>query len=140
MSQQNIPRDLKYAAIQSTLDYMKARDAKNEELLKRLKQIEEEYTRELHDFLGPKSNEYKAFYEKRVQAAKNMQAQFKATTEGVKSEFEFEKKMLSEANEFIKNLGINAEDLKSIRKKYQEQLSLAFDKAAELPNSRQEAL
>jgi hypothetical protein len=140
MNEQNIPRDLQYAAMQFNLDEMKTRDAKNEELLKRLKQIEEEYTRELHDFLGPKSKEYKAFYEKRGQAAINMLAKFKPTTEGVKSEFEFDKKMLSEANEFIKNLGINTEDLKSIRKKYQKQLSLAFDKAAELPYSGPEAL
>ena len=92
MNGQNIPRDLMYTAIQSSLDNMKARHAKDDEFLNRQKQIQEGYERELYEFLGPKSKEYKAFYEKRMEVARSMQAQFKPTREGMKSEFEFEKK------------------------------------------------
>jgi len=119
---------------------MKSRDAKSEELINRLKQIQEGYTRELDDFLGAKSKEYKAFYEKRREAARRMQAQFKPTPEGGKSEIEFKKKRLAEANEFIKNLGINGNDLKSIRNKYQEQFRQVVGKATELTNSKKEGL
>ena len=90
---------------------MKAFFAKNEELSNRVKQIHEEYTREIYEFLGAKSNEYKVFYEKRNKAAKIMQPQFTPTSEGQKIENEFSKKRLAEADEFIKNLGINVDDL-----------------------------
>lgn len=139
MHGQDIPRDLKYAAIQSRLDYMKARDAEDEEFLTRMKQIEEGNTREIYEFLGSKYKEFKSFYEKRREAATRFQPKF-TTTEGVKSEIEFKKTRLTEANEFFKNLGINVNDLKSIRKKYQEEFRLLIEKDAELTNSEQQGL
>ena len=140
MNGQNVPQDLQYAAIQSRLDYMKARHAKDEEFLNRLKQIQEEYTREIYEFLGSKSEEYKTFYEKRREAVRSMQSQFTAMPEGPKIESGFQKKRLVEADEFIRNLGINAKDLKSIRNKYQEEFRLLIEKATELTNSKEEGL
>lgn len=86
MNGQNIPRDLQYAAIQSRLDYMKARYAKNDQLLNPLKQIQEENTKEISEFLGSKSKDYANFYEKRNEAAKSMLSQFKPTPEGGKNQ------------------------------------------------------
>jgi hypothetical protein len=140
MNGPNIPRELKYAAIQSRLDYMKARDAKDDELLNHLKQIQEEYTKEIYEFLGSKSKEYKTFYEKRREAVRSKQPRFTAAPEGGKSEIEFKKTRLAEADKFIKNLGINAKDLKSIRNKYQEQFRVVIEKATEFTNSKQEGL
>jgi hypothetical protein len=132
MNERNIPRDLKYAAIQYTLDDMKASFAKEEELLNRLKQIQEEYKREIYEFLGSKAKEYSNFYEKRDEVARTMQHQFTATLEGQKIQREFRKKRLAEANEFIKNLGINVNDVKSIRNKYHEEFRLVIEKATKV--------
>jgi hypothetical protein len=60
--------------------------------------------------------------------------------EGPKIESGFQKKRLVEADEFIRNLGINAKDLKSIRNKYQEEFRLLIEKATELTNSKEEGL
>jgi hypothetical protein len=140
MNGRNVPRDLKYIAIQSSLDYMKARHAHGETFLNHLKQIQEKYTREINEFLGPKSKEYSAFYEKRREAVRSMQPRFTVITEGPKIENEFRKTRLAEANEFIKTLDINANDLKSIRDKYQEEFRQFIEKEPELTNSKQEGL
>jgi small-conductance mechanosensitive channel len=140
MNERNVPRDLKYAAIQSRLDYMKARDAKNDNLLNRLTQIQEAYTREINEFLGPKSKDYRTFYEKRREAVRSMKPKFTATPEGSKTEIEFAKARSAEADKFIKDLGINGNDLKSIRNKYQEEFRQVIEKATELTNSKQEGL
>ena len=125
----NVPRDLEYAAIQSRLDHMKARDARNEELLNRIKQIQERYIRQINEFLGPKSKDYETFYEKRRESVRMMKTKFTATPKGWKTQIEFEKTRLVEANEFVKNLGINANRLKSIRNKYQEEFRQVIGKA-----------
>jgi hypothetical protein len=140
MNRQSIPRHLEYAAIQSSLDDMKARDAKNEELFNRIKQIQQEYTREINEFLGSKAKDYRNFYEKRREAVRSMQPKFTATPEGVKAEIEFEKRRLTEADEFIKNLDINTNDLKSIRIKYQQEFSQVIEKTTEFTESKKEGL
>ena len=138
MSEQIIPRELEIAVMQSWLDYMKAQHANDEELLNRLEHIREEYKKELYEFLGPKSKEYETFYEKRREEVKSMRSQFTRTNEGLKNESEFRKKRLAEIDEFIRNLGINVNDLKSIRKKYNEEFRVAIEKSEELTNSQGE--
>jgi uncharacterized protein YdcH (DUF465 family) len=120
MNVQEIPQDLKYAAIQHSLDHMKAQFARHEELANRIKRMEENYKREIYELLGSKAAEFSKFYEKRNEVARTMRPKFTFTPEGEKMEREFKKTRLAEADEFFKNLGINVNDIKSIRKKYSE--------------------
>jgi hypothetical protein len=53
---------------------------------------------------------------------------FTATPEGRKIKGDFQKMMVSDANKFIKSIGINRDDVKSIVKKYQEDSRRAIDK------------
>jgi hypothetical protein len=121
MNVQDIPQDLKYAAIQHQIDHMKAQFAKNEEVARGLDQIRENYEKEINKLLGPKATEYSKFYEKRNEAARAAAPRFTATPEGEKAEREFKKTRLAEGDEFFKNLGIDVNDIKSIRKKYSEE-------------------
>jgi hypothetical protein len=105
---------------------------KDEELLNRLKQIQEKYTSEIYEFLGPKSEEYKTFYEKGSEVARTMRPKFTATPEGEKIKREFMKKRRAETDEFFKNLGINVNDIRLIRKKYSEEFRLLIEKVRKL--------
>ena len=138
MNQQIIPRELEIAVMQSWLDYMKAQHAKDEELLNHLQHTREEYKKELYEFLGPKSKEYETFYEKRREAVKSKRSQFTKTNEGLKNESEFRKKRLAEIDEFIRNLGIDVNVLRLIRKKYNEKFRAPIEKSEELTNSQGE--
>ena len=128
MNGQKVPRDLEYAAVQYRVDDMKARDVKNRELLTAVRRIEERYTREINEFLGSKAEKYKSFYEKRRETAIKLEPKFTPTSEGSKAEIEFNKTRLSEANEFIRNIGVDAEDIKSIRCKYLQEYRQAVEK------------
>jgi hypothetical protein len=64
--------------------------------------------------------------------------QFTATPEGEKLQREFMKTRLSEADEFFKNLGINVNDIKSIRKKYSEEFRSLSEKVRKLEKSSDE--
>jgi len=46
MKVQEIPQDFKYAAIQHSLDHMKAKFAQNEQLANRIRQLRENYKRD----------------------------------------------------------------------------------------------
>lgn len=121
MKVQDIPQDLKYAAIQHQIDHMKKQFSQNEEVARGLEKIRENYEKEIYKLLGSKETEFTKFYERRNEAARAATPRFTATPEGEKMEREFEKTRLAEADEFFKNLGINVNDIKSIRKKYSEE-------------------
>jgi len=121
MKTQDIPQELKYAAIQYQIDHMKAQFAQNEEAVRGQEQIRENYEKEINKLLGPMATEYSKFYEKRNEAARVAASRFTATPEGEKAEREFRKTRLAEGEEFFKNLGIDVNDIKSIRKKYSEE-------------------
>ena len=57
-----------------------------------------------------------------------MRPLFIATPEGRRIKSQFQKTTLAEADEFIKSLGINPNDVKSILKKYQEESRSVIEK------------
>ena len=128
MNEREIPQDLKYAAIQHSLDQIKAQYAVDKELANHVEQVHENYKKEISEFLGSKATNYFDFYEKRAETARRMRPRFTATPEGDRIKREFLKSRLAEANEFFKNLGVNVDDIKSIRKKYSEEFRLFIDK------------
>lgn len=140
MRSQDIPQDLKYAALQHQIDHMKAQFSKNEEVARGLEQIQENYNKELYAFLGSKAAEYFKFYEKRDEVARTMLPQFTTTPEGEKIKREFKKTRLAEADEFFKKLDINVNDIKSIRKKYSEEFISLSQKVRKLGKPKPEGL
>jgi hypothetical protein len=129
VNEQNIPRDLQNAAIQYSIDHIRANFEKDKELFNLLEQIQKKCTSEINELLGSKAKDYMMFHEKRREVASNIRPLFSATPEGQKIKSQFKKRRLAEADEFIKNLGINLNDFKSIRKKYQEEARSVIQKA-----------
>jgi hypothetical protein len=129
MSERDIPQDLQNAGIQFSIDHIRANFEKDKELFNLLEQIQKKCTSEINELLGSKAKDYMIFHEKRREVASNIRPLFTATPEGRKFKSEFKKRRLAEADEFIKNLGINLNDFKSIRKKYQEEARSVIEKA-----------
>lgn len=128
MNQSNIPRNLKLTAIQHILDETKTNFGKNRKISDLLDEIRERCIREIYDLLGSKAQEYVLFREKSRDIAKTKRHLFTATPEGRKIKAHFQKTRIDEANEFIKKLGINHKDIKSILKKYQEDSKSVIEK------------
>jgi hypothetical protein len=135
---QNLPQGLKYAAIQHSLDHMKAQFDRHEGLANRIEQIHENYKKEIYEILASKATEYSKFYEKRNEIASTMLPRFTANPEGEKLEREFRKTRKSEADEFFKSLSINVNDIKSIRKKYSEEFRSLSEKVRKVEQSSDE--
>jgi hypothetical protein len=128
MKDQVIPRDLENAGIQYSIDETKANFDKNKNLSDLLDQIREKCTREVYELLGSKSNDYMVFRQKARDIARTMRPLFTATPEGERIKRQFQKMRLAEANEFIKGLGINPNDVKSILRKYREESRSVIEK------------
>ena len=128
MKDQVIPRDLRLAGIQYSIDETKANFDKNKKLLDLLDQIREKCTREVYELLGSKSNDYIVFRQKARDIARTMRPLFTATPEGRRVKSQFQKTRLAEANKFIKGLGINPNDVKSILRKYREESRSVIEK------------
>jgi hypothetical protein len=116
-----MPLELQHTGLQYSIDQAKANFDRNKELSKILEKIQEKCSTEINGLLGSKAKEYMEFREKSRKAAKTIQPLFTATPEGRKIKKQFQKTSLSEANEFIKGLGINPKDIKLILSKYQEE-------------------
>jgi hypothetical protein len=125
---QVIPPDLISAGIQYSIDDIKANFEKNKKLSDLLDQIREKCIREVYESIGSKSNEYMMFRQKAREIARTMRPLFTATPEGRRVERQFHKMRLAEANEFIKGLGINLNDVKSILRKYREESRSVIEK------------
>lgn len=85
--------------------------------------------------LGSKAKEFREFREKSSEIARTMQPLFTATPEGRKVKSQFQKTRLYEANKFVKSLGINVNDFKSILSKYQEESKSAIEKTRTVEGS-----
>jgi hypothetical protein len=85
--------------------------------------------------LGSKAKEYKEFLEKSREIARTMQPLFRATPEGRKTKSQFQKTRLDESNKFIKSLGINVNDFKSIISKYQKESNSIIEKTRAVEGS-----
>jgi hypothetical protein len=128
MKDQVTPRDLENAGIQYSIDETQANFDKNKNLSNLLDQIGEKCTREVYELLGSKSNDYRVFRQKARDAARTMRPLFTATREGERIKRQFQKMRLAEANEFIKGVGVNPKDVKSILRKYREESRSAIEK------------
>lgn len=135
MSEPAIPLKFQHAAMQSSIDQTKANFEKNKELSNLLEEIRERCTKEINAFLGSKAKEYREFVEKNREIVRTMQPLFTATPEGRKIKSQFQKTRLDESNRFIKSLGINVNDFKSIISKYQEESKSIIEKSRAVESS-----
>ena len=69
-----------------------------------------------------------------------MQSLFTATPEGRKIKTQFQQKVISDSNQFIKSLGINLNDLKSIISKHHEESKSIIEKARSVESSLESAV
>ena len=129
MNPQNIPLDLQNVAKQYSIQDLQANFHKNKELVECLDQIGKKCTREINGLLGSKANEYKVFHEKNREIERTMRSLFTPTPEGRKIKSQFQKKRISDSDHFIKSLGINPKDIKSIYSKYQKESISVIEKA-----------
>jgi hypothetical protein len=135
MNQPAIPLNLQHAAMQHTIDQTKANFDKNKELSNLLKEIGEKRTKEINGLLGSKAMEYREFLEKNKEIARTMQPLFTATPEGRKIKRQFQKTRVDESTKFIRSLGINVNDFKSIISKYQEESKSIIEKTRAVEGS-----
>jgi hypothetical protein len=135
MDRPALPLKAQHAAIQHSIDQAKANFDKNKELSNLLEGIREKCTKEINSLLGSKAKEYREFLEKSREIAKTMQPLFTATPEGREIKSQFQKTSLYEANKFMKNLGINVNDFKSILSKYQEESKSIIEETRTLEGS-----
>jgi hypothetical protein len=134
MNEQDIPRDLEFAAIESSIERDKANLVKNKELSKVLDQIREDCTKEVLALVGPKTNEYQEFRQKRREYAAKMRPLFRPTPQGEQVKNEFKRKSLAEALEFVKGLGIDTNKIVQVQKKYLEKSRSALQKTFNIPH------
>ena len=85
--------------------------------------------------LGSKAKEYGEFHEKSREIARTMQPLFTATPEGTTVKSQFQKTQLYEANNFVRSLGIDLKDVKSILSKYQEESKSIIENARTVERS-----
>lgn len=135
MDETTVPLKSQHAAMQYSIDQTKANFEKNKELSNLLEEIRKKCIKEINVLLGSKAKEYKEFHEKRREIARTMQPLFTATPEGRKIKSQFQKTRLYEANKFIRSLGINVNDFKSILSKYQEESKSIIEKTRTLEGS-----
>lgn len=128
MNKQSVPRNLGLAAIRSALVQNITNFDKNKELTDLLDQIREKCTGEVYGLLGSQAKGYTIFRDKARDISKTMRPLFTATPEGRRIKSQFQKTRLAEADEFIKSLGINPNDVKSVLKKYQEESRSVIEK------------
>jgi hypothetical protein len=128
VDKQHVPRELGLAAIRSALVQSIANFDKNKELSDLLDQIRERCTGEVYALLGSQAKDYTTFRDKARDIAKTMRPLFTSTPEGRRIKSRFQETRLAEANEFIKSLGVNPKDVKSILKKYQEESRSIIEK------------
>jgi hypothetical protein len=135
MNEPTLPLKLQHAAIQHSIDQTKANFEKNKELSNLLEEIREKCTNEINALLGSKAKEYGEFHEKSREIARTVQPLFTATPEGSKVKSQFQKTQLYEANKFVRSLGIDLKDVKSILSKYQEESKSIIEKARTVERS-----
>ena len=119
--QEDVPRDLQFAAYESSIKRDRSILAQNRELSNHLHQIRENYIKEERDALGSKFNEYQAFRQKIRERAIAIRPLLIPTPEGEKVRSEFERTCSAETREFIASLGNDFENVKNVQKKYQAQ-------------------
>lgn len=130
-----MPLKLQHAAMQNSIDHTRANFEKNKELSNHLEEIRGKCKKEINGLLGSEAKEYREFHEKRREIARTMQPLFSSTPEGQKIKSQFQKTRLYEANKFMKSLGINTNDFKSILSKYQQESKSIIDKARSVEGS-----
>jgi hypothetical protein len=135
MNEAIVPLKLQHTAMQSSIDHTRANFEKNKELSILLEEIKEKCAKEVNALLGSKAKEYREFSEKRRQIARTMQPLFTATLEGRKIKSQFQKTRLDESNRFIKSLGINVNDFKSILSRYQIESRAIIEKSRAVESS-----
>jgi hypothetical protein len=135
MNEPALPLKSQHDAIQSSIDQTKANFDKNKELSNLLEGIREKCTKEISGLLGSKAKEYREFHGRSREIATTMQPLFTATPEGRKVKSQFQKTQLYEANKFIRSIGINVNDFKSILSKYQEESKSIIEKTRTLEGS-----
>jgi hypothetical protein len=128
MNEHIIPLDLQLAEKQHSLDENKINFDKNRNLSDLLNEIQQKCIREIYETLGSKAQDYIMFRKKARDIAKSKRPLFTATPKGRKIKNQFQKTRLAESNEYIKKLGINHGDFKSILRKYQEESKLVIEK------------
>jgi hypothetical protein len=135
MNETAVPLRVQHAAMQSSIDKSKANFEKNKELSNLLEEIREKCTKEINALLGSKAKQYREFHEKSREIARTMQPMFTATSEGRRIKSQFQKTRIDESNKFIKNLGINVNDFKSIISKYQKESNSIIEKTRAIKGS-----
>ena len=130
-----VPRDLRLLAAESSLDGDKAAFARCKELSINLHKLREQCETELLSLLGSKANEYLQFQRKLRDYSQDMRSLYTPTPIGEKMKDTFRKKSLAEAREFIRALGVNTNDIKTIKKRYQEQARVIAEKEMDITDS-----
>jgi hypothetical protein len=131
MGEQVIPRDLKFAGYENSIGRQKSILAKGKRLSDTLKQLRENYIKEVDDILGSRHKEYLKLRQKLREQALDMQLLFSPTPEGEKIKNQFKKMRSAKVRDFITHLGDDFTEVKNVQKVYGAQVSSAVQEAME---------
>lgn len=131
MHEQVIRGDLKSAGYESTIERQKSILANGKRLSDTVKQLRENYTKEIDNILGSRRKEYLNLREKLREQALDMQPLFSPTPEGEKIKSHFKKMRSAKVHDFITHLGDDFAAVKNVQKAYGAQVSSAVQKAME---------
>jgi hypothetical protein len=118
MDKQNLPRDIQFASLESSVERDKMILAANKELLYKLDEISENCRKELRAILGTKYDEYRSLHRKIRERALELRHLFKPTPEGEKTKREFDRTAFDEKQKFISSLGKDFVTAKNAQKKF----------------------
>jgi hypothetical protein len=131
MGEQVIPRDLKFAGYENSIGRQKSILAKGKRLSDTLKQLRENYIKEVDNILGSRHKEYLKLRQKLREQTLDMQALFSSTPEGEKIKNQFKKMRSAKVRDFITHLGDDFTEVKNVQKAYGAQVSSAVQEAME---------
>lgn len=131
MSEQVIPRDLRFAGYENFIGRQKSILVKGKHLSNTVKQLRESYIKEVDNILGSRHKEYLTVRQKLREQELDVRPLFSPTPEGEKIKSQFRKMRSAKLRDFIMRLGDDFTSIKSVQKVYRTQVSSAVREAME---------
>jgi hypothetical protein len=131
MLEQGTPRDLRFAAYENSIERQKSILSKGKQLSDTLKQLRENYRKEVDNILGSRHKEYLKLRQKLREQSLDMQPLLTPTPEGEKIKTQFRKMRSAKVRDFITSLGDDFTAVKNVQKAYGAQVNSVVQKAME---------
>jgi hypothetical protein len=131
MSEQDIFGELRFAGYENSIERQKSILAKGKRLSETLKQLRENYAKEVDKILGSRHKEYLKLRQKLREQELDLRPLFTPTPEGEKIKGQFKKMRSAKVRNFITSLGGDYASVRNAQKVYRAQVSSSVQEAIE---------